>query len=311
MGGFVVTRALVAGALAASLALLPSAAAAGVDLKSLLAEPPSSDWVEAGATPTVLDGPFSAETYAAYLQAVGADTAAQAAGQISRLQRYGFAAGYAREWEQRGTQDTLVERVFEFGDSNGAGYWYSDLKIGAQTSSEYAGDIPEASAIPDSFGVVLKSKTDSFRDWRVEFMKANLVFVIHAGSYTDDLSSLAVGQAKTEYGLSATGSPSPSATPSQATTQASSRLPGLLTGAIVATVSLVVIAALIGGGLLLMSRRQRPGARAPGSVHMSPDWAFWWDGAQWQPAAWTTPPAAPRSPDGAYWWDGRGWRPVR
>lgn len=46
------------------------------------------------------------------------------------------------------------------------------------------------------------------------------------------------------------------------------------------------------------------------SVSMSPDGAYWWDGAAWQDASLSAPPEAPRSPDRAFWWDGGRWRPV-
>jgi hypothetical protein len=39
-------------------------------------------------------------------------------------------------------------------------------------------------------------------------------------------------------------------------------------------------------------------------VQFSPDRQFWWDGADWKPAA-------NLSPDGRWWWDGAAWQPVR
>ena len=297
------------GALAFGLALLPLAASASVDLKSLLVAPPTSDWVEADATPTILEGPFTAESYAAWLQAVGSNTATQAADNIDTLRRYGFATGYARSWEQRGTQDLLEEHVFEFADSQGAGYWYADIKLGNQTGTYYAGDLP-VSAIPDSFGVVLKAKTGTDRLFRVAFKKGNLMFDYTVDTLTADDTALVMGQATKSYGLLTGSSPSPTSEP-VAATPAAARLPQLVTGGIIAGIVAVISAGLIGGLYFVLSRRgRRPAHAVVGAVQMSPDWSYWWDGALWQPTATTTPPSAPRSPDGAYWWDGASWRPV-
>src|SRR5215510_3847400 len=127
-------RCFVAGAIACAVALLPSSAAADQDLRSLMVDPPDSTWVEATATPKVLDGPFTADSYSAYLQAVGADTASEAAANKQKLTDYGLTAGYARTWVQRRTDDFLTERVFDFRDHTGADYWYADLKLENQTS---------------------------------------------------------------------------------------------------------------------------------------------------------------------------------
>ncbi len=299
-------RYFVVGVIACGLALLPASAAADQDLRSLLADAPSSSWVEADPTPTVMDGPFTAQSYADYLQAVGVNTPTQAANNVSYLNRYGFVAGYARSWEERGSQDLLVERVFAFQAGSGADFWYADIKLDSQTSTEFAGDLSGIGAIPNSFGVVLKSKDSTDREFRVDFKTANYVFIVHADSYTNDLSSLAVAQATREYSMATEhASPAPSSTPvgGSPSAQATSRI---VNTAIGATIALLVVALAIGGTLYVLGRRRK----AAPQVQMSPDWAYWWDGLQWQPAATTTPPHAPRSPDGVYWWDGRTWRPV-
>lgn len=294
-----VRRAVLA-SLAAVLGLLPIAAAASVDLKSLLADPPSSDWLESEPTPTILDGPFTAESYGAYQQAIDT-TGSTHTSTVAKLHRYGFAAGYARSWEQRDTQDDLDERVFEFADSAGAGYWYADLKRESQTGTEYLADIPGTSTVPDSFGVVLKG--NGYREYRVEFKKGNLMVVVHVDADTNDQSSLAIAQAIKIEALS----PAASATPVSPIPPAVGRVFG---GIIVAIALLAGAGVVIGAILYLASQRRRTASALAAGVHMSPDWSYWWDGAQWQPAATTVPPAAQRSPDGAHWWDGRSWRPI-
>ena len=296
-------RAVGAGAVALVMALMPLAATADVDLKSLLVDPPTSDWIEAEGTPATLDGPFTADSYAAFLQANGG-SAANASSTKNALNAYRLTGGYARWWEQRGTQDLLIERVFEFADDAGANNWYSDIKLGAQTDTRFAGDIPGI-PIPHSFGVVLKSKDGSGTQWRVDFAKANLVYVVHTDSISNDLANLAAGQATQMAGVYA--GQSPTARPGSAL-NVGPRLPGrVITIAIVAVVGVLLLAGGAVAGGLALSGRRRPAA---GKVQMSPDRNYWWDGLTWQPTATTTPAAAQRSPDGAYWWDGAYWHPV-
>jgi hypothetical protein len=283
------------------LAVTASAAQAATDLNSLLAPAPTVDWIEAGATPTVLDGEFTAHTYAAYLQAVGTKTTTTE----STLNLYGFQDGFAKEWEQRGTQDLLIERVFEFRDSRGAGFWYAELKLEAQTYTEYTGDIPGATTIPNSFGVVLTVKSTGERNCRVEFVKGNLVFVVHTDAFTDDLAAMTVTQAGTEYGSAPIAAANPVAT-------SNSRTPTWVTAAAIAgfTVIALIAIAIVVIFFIVGRRRQSPATGALSAVQMSADGVYWWDGTQWRDAAREVPPAARRSPDGGYWWDGKTWRTV-
>jgi hypothetical protein len=148
--------------------------------------------VEYGPSPSVLEGPFTAKSYAASVQRSFDSPVTTEAD----LNRDGFAAGYAREWEQRGTHDYLQERVFQFQSDEGAVDWYESLRIENETSKYSISDIGGLEDIPRSFGVVLAYQKGSGHDYRVEFQKANLMFVVHAGSDSNDLTALAVGQAK-------------------------------------------------------------------------------------------------------------------
>ena len=295
---------------------LASPSPGGQDLSSLLARPPSSDWFEEAPTATTIDGPFNAHQYAAYLQAVGANTAQQAAQNESILNQYGMTGGYGRTWETHsGAQDLLVERVFAFQDSSGADSWYADLKDDSETSSEFVSEIPTEQAIPNSFGVVLKSKSSTDRQYRVEFKYQNLVFIVHADSLQNDLTTLSLAQATLEWDAQARPSPSPSASAGHAGSGAASiHTPAnLVTVALISAGALVLLAVAIGLVLLLArgGRRPAPTGYGYGPVQMSPDRAYWWDGVQWRPADSSTPPTAQRSPDGTHWWDGTAWRPVR
>jgi hypothetical protein len=271
---------------------------ANTDLLSLLAAAPSADWIEAGSTPTVLEGQFTAASYSAYLQSV--DATPNTIEGVLNL--YGFRDGYAREWEQRGTDDILTERVFEFGDSRGASYWYRDLALGVKTDSSYTSDIPAAAAIPNSFGVLL-TYSDG-KQWRVEFAKGNLVFIVHADAGSDDLAALAVSQAAQEYDSA------PSSTVGTAAA-AKPLVPEsvlIFAGVVFALIALGALATGLAVGM--RGRRSSAFAQARAGTQMSPDGAHWWDGARWRPAASDPPPSAQRSPDGAYWWDGTTWRPI-
>lgn len=290
------------------LTLLPVDASADVDLGSLLAQPPAGDWVQATSSADRIQGPFTAADYAAYLKA--ADPNADAAGTEATLNADGFTGGFGHEWEEFTSRDYLVERVFAFRDDGGANSWYSDIKAGSQSNTNVTGDIPGVSAIPDSYGAVLKSKSSSVTQWRVYFVVHDLVFVVHADSSSNNLSTMAVGQAKRMYDAASSVFPSPSPTPQpSAAPQRHSAPFNPVAIAIIVTVALLLIAAAVGGTLLLLARRPRPAQPYP--VRMSPDRVYWWDGVQWQPTATSTPPGAARSPDGTHWWDGASWRPVQ
>jgi hypothetical protein len=278
---------------------------AATDLHALLAAPPTADWVDVGSLPTNLVGDFTAHDYAAFLQANGTSP-----GQTEfDLNVYGFTRGYGVVWQQRSTNDVLVERVFEFRDSRGAGYLYSSFRRGSQTATEYNREIAVPSSLPNSFGAVLKSP-DGSSQYRVEFAKGNLVFVVHMDSYKSDLSGAAITQAATEYD----SAPAQTQVPPGAGQAVNNWLRniGIAVGALVLAVAIVTTITIV-----LITRRRRPPALLAGGPAlpasgptMSADGAYWWDGQRWRDASVEASPTAPRSPDGAHWWDGRTWRPV-
>jgi hypothetical protein len=266
------------------------------DLSTLLGPPPSTDWVDVASAPNTLVGSFSAHDYAVFLNSVGTSPGSVE----TELNLYGFTRGYGLEWEQRGTTDVLVERVFEFRDSAGANYWYSALKRGSEVAPEYTKAIP-TSTIPHSFGAVLHG-SGSYQ-YRVEFAKGNLMFVVHMDSDTHDLSEPAIAQAASMY----QSAPDHSQVPPGAGQAVNDLVRNIEIAAGALIVALAIIVAVV---LLLATRRRRPAALPALGISMSPDGAYWWDGVQWRDASRETPAHAQLSPDGAYWWDGRTWRPI-
>lgn len=284
-------------AIATQAILLTATPTSSSDLSALLALPAGTNWIDVAASPVNLVGYFNAHDYAVFLKAVGTSPGSVE----TAMNLYGFTRGYGLEWEQRGTTDLLIERVFEFRDSTGANAWYSDLKRGSETMTEYTKAIATPT-IPHSFGAVLHSADNNYQ-YRVEFAKGNLMFVVHMDSSTNDLSSVAVAQAAAMY----EAAPSQTVVPPGAGQAVNEVIRNIEIAAGALIVALALIAAV---AVLLATRRGRSVAVPAGGVTMSPDGAFWWDGLRWRDALFDPPPTAPRSPDGAYWWDGRSWRPV-
>src|SRR4029077_6658935 len=76
------------------LALAPISALADTDLRALLAVARGQNWIEASASPTVLDGPFTVTSYVNNIVALGGKPGS--AGVDLALD--GFTRGYARQW---------------------------------------------------------------------------------------------------------------------------------------------------------------------------------------------------------------------
>ncbi len=250
----------------------------------------SSDWIEDTPGPDVLDGPFTAHDYGQFVQ--DSDTE-------KTLNRYGFVTGYARAWQQKVTQDYLVERVFEFDTSNGPVHTLNWFKLGARTSKYFKRDLTALSQT-NSFAVEMNYE-DGVKSFRFYFVKGDLFFVVHLQTgESKDLSDAARGIAQTEFDMA------PDATNVAATSSAIST-----TGAWVIGLSLIALCFLVATVVFVLVRSSRRQAVMPAMAtgfQMSPDGASWWDGARWRDAATDIPPGAQRSADGTYWWDGRSWR---
>jgi hypothetical protein len=284
------------GLLLAVLAILLAAvgAEAATDLHPLLASPPSADWIDVASSPINLVGDFTAHEYAADV--------ARNSGIEFDLNLYGFTRGYALEWAQRGSNDLLVERVFEFRDVKGARSWYTLLRLIDKIYGNYTSDIPMPASVPNSYGALFTLSDGTLQSW-IEFRKGNLAFEVVTDSTKNDLSATAVTQAATEYA----SAPSQTQVPPGAGQAVNEWLRniGIAVGAVVVAVAIVVTVTIV-----LVTRRRRPATFLIGGPTMSPDGAYWWDGQRWREASIEAPPTAPRSPDGAHWWDGRTWRPL-
>jgi hypothetical protein len=280
--------------------LAPVGAQAATDLHPLLAAPPTADWIDVQPTTTNLVGDFTAHDYAAYV--------AGNSGIEFDLNLYGFTRGFALEWTQRGLQDLLVERVFEFRDTKGARSWYTLLRLINKTSY-YTSDIPMPASVPNSYGALFTLPDGTLQDWIV-FRKGNLAFVVVTDSVVHDMSDIAIAQAATEYANAPLQTQVPPGS-GQAVNNWLRNI-GIAAGALV-----VAVAILTAITIVLITRRRRPAVLLAGGPTMSPagptmsaDGAYWWDGQRWRDVSVEAPATAPRSPDGAQWWDGRSWRPI-
>jgi hypothetical protein len=274
-------------ALALSLVLFGgvSAAADGTpeDLRSVLAPPPATDYIEASPRPDTLDGAFDAKGYADFVSAVDGDDASSLEGLLTG---YGFSRGYGLTWIQRGTRYYMEEFVFEFRLATGAKFWLGEEKDGTSTMKEYRGELDGGTTIPGAW--TGRVSTDGpYGAYRVGFVKGNDYYVISVDSTTTDVTDVALKQAQAQYDF-APGSTTP---------------PGIISAAIKGNRNLTAVAWVVGGMitiiligtvaiLLLLARHRRPAAVIAQGTYSD------------------VPMNATRSPDGAYWWDGVTWRPV-
>jgi len=275
-----------------ALALLAQVAAASPtpDLSGYLAVAPGRDWIESGQSSYALVGVITPQSYGAWADDNGASERA--------LRRGGFVTGYGRAWEQRVTRDYLSEFVLAFNSTVGATHWYNDLKLFDQTSSHYTKDIPTIST-QQSVGVEW-TFSDGSHEYAIEFAKGNLVFDVTMDSDSTDLAATTLALAQTEFDKV------PESGDISLTSNRVSQLPAWIIGV---PLSVLVVFVAIGVFALVRSARHKPSVFASASgPQMSPDGAYWWDGAGWRDANLHAPPGAQRTPDGLYWWDGTRWR---
>ena len=239
--------ALAALAIAASLGLTPAGAAAAsahVDLGAILAPAPGPDYLEVPPGP-VIDGPFNAVVYAAYVTAVNGSDASKV---VPTLERDGLKRGFGRSWLQLGTGYGLYERVFEFATAAGAGQWLIRQRLGNQALSQYRGPLAAPPAIPGSWTAQL-TKPNGFRFFRVAFTKGNDEYEVTFGSGTTDHTTAALAQAQAQYVRAPLYTIAPAAGPGL----------GIGTLGVAARIALVAVI-----GLLLITvwlRRRRPPRR--------------------------------------------------
>jgi hypothetical protein len=292
-------------ALATLCALVPAAAGAAATpdpetLKSVLADPPSSDYVEADTT-VKGEGPLDAQTYASIL----ATDSTKQQRVVNGLSSDGFVAGYGRVWAKRAAGVALVEQVLAFGDNSGAKSYEGASKLADMTAVGYTGTI-DTSTVPDSYGV--EDLSGGFHSTAIVFVKGNDLIVTAFVSGADYLVSDTVTQAQAVYSHAPDYTIQPAASSTADTNSVAYQAGRLAGGVLVGVLVLGVIGLVV--GLVLRQNRRRPALAAPLPFTLSSDGSFWWDGTVWQDSMSSAPPSAQRSPDGAFWWDGRSWRPV-
>lgn len=245
-------------AVAASLVLAPaSAAAAGkLDLGAILAPAPSSDYLEIPPGP-VIDGPFDARVYAAYLTAVNGSDASNV---VPTLERDGLMRGYGRSWLQLKTAFGLYERVFEFATATGAHQWLGRQRLGNQALSQYRGPFADTPRIPGSWSAQL-TKTSGYRYFRVAFTKGNDEYEVTLGSGSADYTSAALQQAQAQYDRAPgyTIPPGTSANVLLAGVSAAVRVGVFLMAPVLAMIATVAVVGV--GVLVIFALRRRPRTR--------------------------------------------------
>lgn len=298
-------------AIAAS-AMLPLSAAAVVSPSPSLAQvmlPAPGGYT--GQRSTVLSGTFTSQNLSSFWGTRSAEAQ-------SALDKDGFVDGYGLMVVNEAARRALVEYIVAFAGGQGAMDWLSFTEAGDKADPTY--QHPDSiSGIASYYGEHNVYPSHDVSD-AFAFVKGNDLFVVGFQSTQDDVLSLAVSRAKSQYD-SAPDSTIPSAQwPENFKTPASSQgaagqgatiaLGGVIGG--------VFILALVVGVIWLVVALVRRSMGRPtvvdggtwSAVPLSPDGGYWWDGQAWRDAAREMPATAQRSPDGHFWWDGRQWRPV-
>jgi len=267
-------------------------------LSSVLAPPPSADYVESSSTTAgALEGPIDAKSFVA---STGSPNSAEIQ---QTLEHDGFVDGYARTWTQRAARHVLVEYVMAFGGSDGAKRWLKSAEVADKADPNYQHALT-LTGIDTYYGdhffyASSKAYGDGFA-----FVKGNDFFTVIFVSAADDLGSAAADQAKVQFG----SAPPFTIAPSQQTPADSAAFDaGKLVGEAI-FVALIVGVILFVVGMFRRSRRHP--AIPGGDLRLSADRRYWWDGHAWKDSEQEIPATAQRSADGQLWWDGRTWRPV-
>jgi len=273
-------------------------------LSAVLAPAPSPDYVEADATsPSVMEGPFNAQEYAAKTNA-GHQSQVQAS-----LERNGFVGGFGRTWVQRNTQHVLIEAVLAFDGARDAKKWLTAAQLSDKADPRYQHPIA-APGIANYYGAHMAGN-DLFTD-TFGMVKGNDYFWVIAISRQDDLGSTGAAQAKAVYDFAPPYTISPSQWPESVTTASTlANQLGSLVGYLLLAAFLLSLAVLVFAVIRRSMRRSTiPPVDTAAAVQLSPDGNYWWDGKKWRDTSNEAPAWARMSSDRKLWWDGRHWRPV-
>lgn len=227
--------------LPASTAMAASSPSPNPHLSQILAEPPSTGYVElASHTPGILEGPFDAGTYASI---GGLDMQST----ITTLAQDGFIAGFGRAWVQQSPSRVMVEIVVAFTGGNGAKKWLEQSQLADMTDPTFQHSIT-VDGIETYYGARMSDSSSYFADAFL-FVKGNDGFLVSTISGFDDLGDSAAAQTRVQYRHAPEYTIPPSGWPGARTPQ--------LTTANFATLGLAAAALIVSGALLAAARRRR------------------------------------------------------
>jgi len=243
---------IVAGCFTAALlpAVPASASSQSLALDSILAPPPTSDYVEMLPTQQgVLEGPFDAAGYAA----IGGQAAA--AKTINTLKDDGFISGYGRAWVQQAQHRVMVEIVVAFSGGRGAQAWLMQSLQADQADPTYQHALT-LEGIDTYYGARLSDLSRYFADAFL-FVKGNDGFLVSTISDSDSLGDSAAVQTHVQYAKAPAYTIPPSGWPGAARPWLSlenlKQVAGDATAALVATTALAWLLVIV----LSMRRRRR------------------------------------------------------
>jgi hypothetical protein len=210
-------------------------------LSQILAEPPSTGYVElASHTPGVLEGPFDAGTYASI---GGLDMQTT----ITTLAKDGFIAGFGRAWVQQSPGRVMVEIVVAFTGGQGARLWLQQSQLADLTDPTFQHPIT-VDGIETYYGARMSDSSSYFADAFL-FIKGNDGFLVSTISGFDDLGDSAAQQTRVQYRHAPAYTIPPSGWPGAKAPQ--------LTIANFVTLGLAAVSLVVSGAALAAARRRR------------------------------------------------------
>lgn len=284
---------------AALTAWLSVAALAGAlgptDLSEVLAQPLDSEFTDTGGA-AFLTGGFDAHRYAAWLAPNSADVKPIE----DTLLAEGLVRGYARSWSEPVHAEVdvgsshvqyLIEVVEEFRTEGGAKMRLDGTRSYAMTGHGFEKAID--TTIPAAWAAVVDAGYSIA--YEVSFRKGNDVYFVVMDSAVNDMTEKVLMQANSQFekAPASTIPPDGSQTPGTLSFPPATVSHGLLVAGGVVIGAVVVITLLVLLALIFRKPgRWQPHGVPPQGAYLSPDGAYWWDGAAWNP---TNPGGSPNA----------------